>query len=238
MKKLMPVILSAVLALSSIRAEAGTDGFETSLSLGVTLNQGNTDSSLGNASLLTERKTDERELRAGAEFVYGEVDGEKSAESGRAFIGLKEILRERLYGSADSSAMYDPIADVKYRAIAALGIGYFLIKDEAASLSVDVGPAYVWEKVGGATDDYLAIRFAERYDRALSDTAKVWQSLEYIPEADDFNNYLLMGEVGVEAALNTRLSLRLVYKVIYDNEPAPDTKKSDRQLVAGLVVKL
>ena len=238
MKKTMIGILAGGLTAGVALGEAGSGAFATSLSLGLTVNQGNTDSSLGNAALVTESISGNREIRAGAEFTYGEQDSEKNTENGRVFVGVKEGLSDRAYVTADASGMYDPIASIDYRAIASVGLGYFLMKDEAASLSVDVGPAYIWEKVGGETEDYFGIRFAQRYTRDLSETAKVWQSLEYVPEAEDFENYLFLGEVGVEAVLNSRMSLRTVYRVTYDNEPAPDAKKSDRQLLAGLVIRL
>ncbi len=235
-KTLAALLVGTAVAFTAARAEP--DGFETTLSLGVTLNQGNTDSSLGNASLLSERKTDLRTIRAGIDFVYGEQDGEKSAENLRGFAGIKETLRDRLYATADLLAMADPIADVDYRAIVSAGLGVYLMKDDVVTLTVDAGPAYIWEKVGGVSDDFWGLRAAQRYDRALSETAKVWQSLEFVPEAEDFDNYLLIGEIGVEAALNSRLSLRTVFKVTYDNEPAPGARKADRQLLAGLVIRL
>ena len=63
----------------------------------------------------------------------------------------------------------------------------------------------MWEKVDGASNDYLALRFAERYSCQATKTAKLVQSLEYVPEAEDFDNYLLTGEIGVEAAMSERL---------------------------------
>ena len=103
---------------------------------------------------------------------------------------------------------------------------------------MEVGPAYVWEKVSGVTDNYLALRLGERFDYAISDTAKIWQSLEYLPKADDFGDYLLNVEVGAEAAMNSTMSLRLVLQNKHDSTPGDGLEKNDLVLIGGIGVTL
>ena len=68
--------------------------------------------------------------------------------------------------------------------------------------------------------------------------AKLVQSLEYLPEAEDFDNYLLVGEIGVEAAMSDRLSLRVVLQSKYDNTPAEGKERNDLSLIAGIGMHL
>jgi putative salt-induced outer membrane protein YdiY len=238
MKKYAYMLAGLVLTITSASAEEASGAFSTSLALGYTLNQGNTDSTLATAGLLTEGKWQEREVRAGADYMLGRESGATTADNARGFVGFKELLKYDIYGTTDASVMYDKIADVDYRTILSVGLGYYFLRTDKANLSLDVGPAYVWEKVGGEKDDYLAVRVAELFDYAISETAKVFQGLEYIVEADDSDSYLLTAEFGAEAQLNARLSMRLSYKINYDSEPAEDKKKSDRQLIAALVMSL
>lgn len=112
------------------------------------------------------------------------------------------------------------------------------MKDDAATLSVDLALAFITEKVGGETNDDWALRVGQRYDQQLSATAKVWQTLEYLPLIDDFNDYLLNAEIGIEAAVNSDLSLRLVVKNAYDSTPAADREKSDTTVIGALAYKL
>jgi len=88
------------------------------------------------------------------------------------------------------------------------------------------------------SDDYLALRFAERYSCQALKNAKLVQSLEYVPEAEDFDNYLLVGEIGVEAAMSDRLSLRVVLQDKYDNTPAEGKERNDFSLIAGVGIQL
>ena len=55
-----------------------------------------------------------------------------------------------------------------------------------------------------------------------------------MPEASDFDNYLLTGEVGAEADINDRLSLRVVLQDRYDSTPAAGKERNDLSLIAGL----
>lgn len=211
---------------------------ENSIALGLTMTDGNSDTLLGNVSLLKLRTRDAYSLRLGADFAYGEDQDEKTTENAKAVAEYRYLLSERSYVFSTLTALYDDIADIDYRGVLSVGPGYYLMKSERVTLGVEAGPAYIREKVGGEENDDLALRVGERYDRVLSATAKCWQALEYLPVADDFNDYLLNSEIGVEAAINSSASLRLVVKNAYDSTPAPDREKSDTTVIGALAYQL
>jgi putative salt-induced outer membrane protein YdiY len=233
------------LAAGSARAQAAADKpvldgkWHSSAAVGVTVTDGNSETLLGTVGLLAEKKTAENELRLGADAAYGEDQSETTTENAKAYSAYKYLINERAYGSLDASVAYDSIADLDLRVIVSPGIGYYLLKDDVQSLSVDGGPAYVHEELGGAdAEDYLALRAGERYERKLSDTAKLWEAVEYLPRADDFDDYLLNAEAGVEAAINSTTSLRLTLKDTYDSTPAAGKDENDLTLVGAVVFKM
>ena len=57
-------------------------------------------------------------------------------------------------------------------------------------------------------------------------------------EAEDFDNYLLTGEIGVEAAMSERLNLRVVVQDKYDSTPAANAEYNDVSLIAGVGLSL
>lgn len=211
---------------------------ENSIALGVTLTDGNSETLLGTASFLHDRKRDGYSLRLGIDGAYAEDKDETTTENVKGVAEYRKNLCERSYILGNVSALYDSIADVDYRVIVSAGPGYYLMKDDAATLSVDLGPAFITEKVGGETNDDWALRVGQRYDRQLSATAKVWQALEYLPLIDDLDDYLLNAEIGIEAAVNSDVSLRLVVKNAYDSTPAADREKSDTTVIGALAYKL
>lgn len=243
MKRTAAVCCLMVVAAAVMAQEAKLAGFKNTLSLGMTLTDGNSDTLLANGSLLSEgEKESLGSFRAGLEGNYGEstVDGEKdkTVDNAKLFGNVKKTLSPRTFGYLDGSVLYDDVAEVDYRAVLSPGLGAYLVKNASTAFSLEAGPAYVWERVNEENDDYLALRFAERLTHELSKTARVWQSAEYLPKADDFSDYLLAAEVGAEAALNAHLNLRLVLQDKYDSTPGDDLEKNDLTLIAGLSVSL
>lgn len=227
----------------AVAQEAETGGCKNTLGAGVTLTDGNSETLQANAALLTEgEKEGLGSIRAGVEANYGEStvasNKETTVENIRAFASVKKTITARTFGSISADVLYDDVAQIDYRATLGPGLGFYAIKNDRTSLSVEAGPSYVWEKVADTTDDYLALRFAERYDHALSTTAKLWQSLEYLPKADDFSDYLMTAEVGAEAALNARINLRMVLQDKYDSTPGVGLEKNDLSLIAGISLSL
>ena len=186
-------------------------------------------------------------MKAGAEYKYGEStvnnnDGtstnEKNTDNAKGEAQYNRLFNARTYGVLSASLLYDDIADIDYRAIIGLGLGQYLVKTDASSLAIEVGPAELLEKVGGEKNDAVLLRAAQRGEHKFASGAKVWDSVEYLPELEDFGAYLLNSEVGLDAAVAGDLSLRLVVQDRYDSKPAQDSEKNDVSVTAGLVYKL
>lgn len=215
------------------------NGVATTLSAGLTLADGNSETLAANASLKTEgEKAGLGSVWAGAEANYGEstVDEVKdtTVENAKVFANVKKTLSPRTFGYLDASVLYDDVALIDYRATVGPGLGAYLVKNGKRTLTLEAGPSHVWEKIDGESNDYLALRFAERYTCQISATAKLVQSLEYLPAAEDFDDYLLSGEIGVEASMTERLSLKVVLQDKYDSTPAPGAERNDLSLIAGI----
>lgn len=254
MKKALALLMALALASSVSAAEkkaakaskaakvdeaAAKAGFVTTLSFGLTMTDGNSETLGANASLKTEgEKAGLGSVIAGVEGNYGESTvaevKETTVENAKVFANVKKTLSERTFASLDGSVLYDDVALLDYRAMLGPGLGVYLVKNDKRSLSLEAGPSYVWDKKDGVSDDYLALRFAERFSCQATKTAKLVQSLEYVPEAEDFDNYLLTGEVGVEASMSERLSLRVVLQDKYDSTPAAGAEYNDLSLIAGI----
>lgn len=228
-------LAGAAAAQTTDKAEAA--GWDSTVAAGYNLTDGNSSTELLKLSATTEKKVDKNETRLGAEYSYGESDSEKTEDTGKATAKYNRLFTERDYAYGAAEALFDKIADIDYRITVGPGLGHYFIKDETKGLSVEAGPSFVTEEVGGETDDYLALRIAERLDWKLTDASKVWESAEYLPDAANFDKYYVNAEVGAEAALNAKLSLRLVAQDKYNSEPAPEKKSNDVSLTSSLVWK-
>lgn len=231
----------AVAAASAFAQSAPTTteapAWTISGALGLSLSDGNTENSLFNANLLASRKWDKNELDLGAGGAYGESNGAKNTENARAFGQYNRLFSERLFGLLRVEGMYDNIADVDYRLTLSPGAGYYFIKTPNTFLRGEVGPGFVFESVGGVSDDYVTLRLAERFETKINDRVKLWQSLEWLPAVEDFNDSVFNAELGLDTSLTKKLSLRTLVQDTYDSTPAPGLKHNDVKLIVSLAYK-
>ena len=141
------------------------------------------------------------------------------------------------YGRADG--FHDGVADIKYRLTLAPGVGYYFVTNKILDLSLEVGPGYIKEQLDGESESFATLRLAQKFHYAISPHAKVWDMIEFLPQADQLNNYIVNAELGVESALtkNNRLSLRTVLQDNYNNVPAAGRLRNDLKLIAALAYK-
>lgn len=212
--------------------------WHASLAGGVQLNSGNSDTKLYNASLSAERMGTIHELRLGADTAYGTDKGAANVDNSKGNAHYNYHFSKLWYALADLSANRDSIADLQYRCIGSPGLGYYLVKESDISLGIEAGPAYLRERKGGVEDQKITFRFAERGEWHLLKTSKIWEGVEYLPKANDFEQYLINAEAGAEAALTTLLNIRLIIKEAYDNNPAPGAQSNDVSITGALSVKI
>ncbi|MBT5707091.1 DUF481 domain-containing protein [Verrucomicrobia bacterium] len=237
------VLVTAFVAIQASAADADVaieekPKWETSAAVGFTLTSGNSDTVLGTASLLSLKKWELHELSAGLNGSYGEVEGVKNNELARGTVQYNRLLGDTdsyFFGKAD--LLHDSVADVEYRLSLSPGYGYYFTKNDKTKLSAEIGPGYIFEKLGSGEDDYLTLRVGERFEYKISDRARLWQSVEFMPQIDEFTNYLLVAEIGVESDLTEKMSLRVSLQDNYDNQPAPGRKSNDLRLVTGIGYK-
>jgi putative salt-induced outer membrane protein YdiY len=243
-KKMMRTMIASGVALACVNGVMAedSDGWESELVAGLSLTDGNSETLLLNIGVGTKKISGDNESFLNAAYSYGEstTDDVESTttDNAKASAQYNRKVTDATYGYLKANYLYDTIADIDYRVVVGPSIGRYLIQDDAASLAVELGVAWQAEEVGGVEDDFVVLRVAQRYARKLSENASVWQSVEYLPEIEDFGNYLLNFEIGAEAAMTEAASLRVVFTDRYDSEPAADTDDNDISLTAGLVYKL
>jgi len=212
------------------------EAWNRSASLGFNLTQGNSETTLASFGFKVDREKQISIWRFEVEERYGDKESETNVDYTKGLAEYKRLQTERWYVGFGVSAIRDEIADVKYRIASSPVLGYFPIKSETAKVNIEIGPAYVYEKLGDVKDDYLAPKFSERFEYRLSDTAKFFQSVSYMISVDDSDRYLVEGEAGVEARITTMLSLIASLKDAYDNQPAVGKERNDLTVLTSLGV--
>ncbi|HKI70682.1 MAG TPA: DUF481 domain-containing protein [Verrucomicrobiae bacterium] len=219
--------------------------WKSSAAAGLTLTSGNSETLMATVSATTDRKWDQNELSLGADGAYGQNKDRStgvtstSAESAHGFVQYNRLFSERLYGYGRLEGLYDGVADINYRVTLSPGAGYYFIKNKTVDLSGEVGPGYVIQSLGGQESDFATLRVAEKFHYAISDRARIWQSVEWLPQVDKFDNYIINAEIGIEADItpDKKISLRSFLQDTYNSQPASGFKKNDMKLVTALAYK-
>lgn len=243
-------ILSALVLVSLAAATAPAAGadvvtnkstWEGSAAAGLTLTRGNSKTALASLGLQGSDKWEHNELLLSATLAYGKTGTNTTTEHSDANAQYNRLFTERAYAGLKLDLFHDGIAEIKYRITVAPLVGYYFIKGTNASLKGEVGPAFIYADQGAGTNEtwngYFTARVGERFDWKLNDKAKLWQTAEFLPQVDDLDNYLFNFEIGAEAGLTKRLSLRTVLQDFYNNRPAAGRLKNDVQLIAGVAYK-
>ncbi|HUJ11968.1 MAG TPA: DUF481 domain-containing protein [Verrucomicrobiae bacterium] len=214
-----------------------------SIALGLSVTKGNSKTLTANGALDIAKFWKSDELRFGADGQYGVNNfGEKSnevvnAENFHGFADYKHLFTDRFFGDVRADAWHDDVADLQNREVVGPALGYYFIKTDASRLNGEVGGSYEHDREGGVDSNFYTLHVGERGEHTWGKQAKVWEEVNYLPKVDDFTVYLLISEVGAEAAINSQFSLRVVFQDRYNSTPAAGRLPNDLSILASLVYK-
>ena len=234
-----------VIGTVSLHAQTQTNAspWESVAALGFTLTRGNSQTLLATATAGTRKKWGNNELSFGADGTYGEstVNGQNTinANSAHGFAQYNRLFTERFYGYGRVDGMFDDVADIYYRATVSPGVGYYFINNTNCDLSLEVGPGYIWENVGGKENQYAIVRVGEKFHLKLSDRARFVETAEWLPEADYIKNYIVnfMAGIDTDITADKKATLGVFVYDTYDNIPAPGRVCNDIKLVVAMGYK-
>ncbi len=209
----------------------------SSISAGLTVVRGNTDTTLVSADFLTQKKTPFDEYKLGIGGAYGEQDSSDTINNYKAFGQWNHLFTERFYGYGRAEGLRDFIADVDYRLTVGPGAGYYFLKETNTTLAGEIGGSFEAQGLGGQDDTFATLRLAERFEHKVNDHARIWQNVEMLPQVDKLDNYIVNFEVGIETTITKTISLKTCLDDSYANRPAADHLKNDMKIVAGVAYK-
>jgi putative salt-induced outer membrane protein YdiY len=233
-----PAAPVAAAATTAIPAAPPKNPWQSSVSVGLTLTRGNSDTTLFTADFLTQKKTPFNEYSIGLSGAYGSQNSQDTVNYYKGFAQWNHLFTERFFSYVRTDGLRDIVADVDYRLTIGPGAGYYLVKQTNTTLAVEAGVAFEAQRLDHESDQTFAtVRFAERFEHKFSDQVRLWQNVEILPQVDKLDNYVVNFEIGVEAMLSKSFSLKTYLDDNYDNRPATGKMKNDAKLVAALGYK-
>lgn len=255
----LAVLASAATAIV-VADDAPKSSWETSANANLGLSSGNSKNFIVNSGILSVKKWDKNELSANADVNYGQTTTISPNAAHTALVESKTttaqsygaglqynrlVWADRGYFLTKADARQDKVAGVDHRFTVAPGFGYYLIREKDLELKAEAGPGFVFEKLKNLPEqNYITLRLAEGLKWNISDRARLFQDLEYLPQVDRFGNYVANASVKVEADITKSLALNITLRDTYRSKPAPYDvlpvafrKKNDLTLTAGVTYK-
>jgi putative salt-induced outer membrane protein YdiY len=210
----------------------------SSITAGLTLTRGNSDSLLTTVKFVSDKKTPVNEFSLDADGAYGSANGVANTAMAHGFAQWNHLFSDKWYGYLRGEVLHDDIAQVRYRATVTSGVGYYLIKQTNMTLTAETGPGIVIERVGNVDTTYATMRFAEHFERKFNkNSARVWENVEFLPQVDKPSDYLINSEVGIESSLYKNVSLQVYSDDNFNSQPAAGLKRNDVKLVSAVSYK-
>ena len=231
------VVTAAPVAASVVMIAPPKNSWQSSITAGLTLTRGNKSATLFTTEFLTAKKTPRNEYSLGLGAAYGNQQSADTVNNYKAFGQWNRLFTERFFGYARAEALRDLIADLDYRFTVGPGAGYYLLKETNTTLALESGAGMEFQRLGGKDDQFSTTRFAERFEQKFNNRARLWQTAELVPQVDNFDNYVVNFEIGMEAAISKSLSLKTYFDDTYANQPAAGRLKNDAKIIAGVSYK-
>ena len=223
MRIIKGIVLVAVLALpvAGFAEDAITNTtWKSSLAMGATYKDGNTEKSLFTMNLVGDRFSPENDWLNSLYGEYGKTEGDQTEGQLR---GQSEYRRKfggkNLFGGVFGEAYYDDIKQIRTRLKIGPNIGYYFINQETMKLDASFGVNYVYERTATTEEDFAEYRVAGNYLWDFTETASYYFNIEYSAKIEDTNDGNGLLVTGLKTKISTQLSLFIELRDEYDNTP-------------------
>ncbi len=207
------------------------------IALSSSIRSGNVDSLLVAFHAEAQRNWEEDKLLAILDAIYGDTEGERTAESLAARLRYEHFFNRTFYFYAQADGLHDEIQSIDLRVILGVGIGDMLWKvDDDRFWSVEAGISGIYESYTTDEDSELspAVRLATQYRNILFDALKFEQLLEVLFPLNDFGRWIGRSLTVLSIPVSESMRLRASLELNYQADPPGDTDNLDILSLIGL----
>jgi len=199
---------------------------------------GNSDTSTFGADFQLHRRWPVWRLESNATLVRTTDRGVSTAERYLAAVRASRKLNSIVSLTAGERAERDRFAGVDFRNILDGGLTYALRREPRWTLDGLTSIAWKHEAPIDAPSVDSPIGVLQLLSRVpFSATADTTQRFTFYPDFRDSSAYRSEAEITAQAAMNTRLAVKIAYLWRYSNAPVATFKKSDNTTTASLVLR-
>ncbi|MGC9451802.1 MAG: DUF481 domain-containing protein [Oceanipulchritudo sp.] len=174
-------------------------------------------------------------------YKYKETEGVRSEDEQKGGLKYTNFFTEKWGWFLREELERDTFEGIDFRSTTAAGLSYRFIKQERLSLEGSAGLSYRYESYLDddlEDDGFPGLDFGLDLNWQFADWGRLVTSLSYIPSIDDFGDYLIEHESGIDFPLGTsdKWVMRLGLENQYNSNPGGDREKLDTKYFARLLL--
>jgi putative salt-induced outer membrane protein len=198
---------------------------------------GNTDAQTFAGAGKIEKEFTRVRITAEGRGRYGQKDDVTTDKNVFGSLKYDQKLTARAFLFALESVERNTLKGIEFRFVHQGGVGYFIFKTSSDTLKIELGAGYVSEvpiepfrRRGFATG-----RAFSEYKHLFSKTSRFEQTVEYLPNLSDSEDYIINEESALITNLFGKFALKTSFAVTFDHQPTEGFEKSDRVFKTALL---
>ena len=216
--------------------------------------RGNTYNNTGSLIADANRRWEDDRVKGLFGYYYSESGAskhtkEKSTDRWEIEGQHDHFWKPTVYSYENARWEKDNIAGLDYRLRLGAGAGYQWLEKTAYdstgvwTFSQEAGLAWIRssfaQKDPDAEDSYVTLRYAHHltYLPKWSAGVEVFHNFEYLPQVDDWENYLAKADLGLTTKIILNFDLLAKVEWDYNSRPSVGRKSSDTRYIVGLGYK-
>ncbi len=212
-------------------------GWKSSVELGLTGSDGNSQALTFHTAFNAVRDTSKTTTTFNIHYAYSSTDGDKTVDQGEASLRNDWKIGGPWRIFAIGKGEYDQFQDWDWRASAFGGFGYELIKNDNTLLLGRLGAGASKEFGSEKQRIEPELDIGLDWEQKIDERSKFFVNLDYYPSLHRFTDYRAEAKAGYEIVVDPthNLSLKLGVDDKYQSNPGDDKKRNDILYFAALV---
>lgn len=199
---------------------------------------GNSDTSSAGADFALHRRWPVWQIESAASAVRTSSDDTRTAERYLGLFRGQRRLTSLVGLAAGIKAERDRFSGMDFRSISDVGLTWALIREAGWTLDGITAIALNAERPTVGPDRNSPVGLFQLLSRIpFGASGATTQRVTFYPDFKDTDAHRAEFEVAAQAAMNSRLALKLGYLVRRSNAPVPGFKKTDGMTTASVVIQ-
>ena len=205
--------------------------------IGYNESSGNTENSQLSFSFYVNRKTESDEFTIKGDSFYSSSNNEMDAQRWSGMVRYAfSFWENKWYNFYRIESDHDRFANVDYRIVPSLGMGYWFSDEDEWRVMVEAGAGLEHTNLrddSNYTDEAVLIARAF-FEKRLLGEAKLKEDCYIYPSVENGGDFRFHSETVFENPIDDKLSLRISVVDDYDSDPSANTKKNDARIITSL----